>query len=174
MVDNQVRNYALAKLAAETKQRTLKDVITEANTIVSAVEESTKTYFKQQGITITYLGLGGELGLSTAIQNSINSVYVAEQQQQVAKIQATTMAINAEAQRNAIELKGQADAKAMEELLKAVGGDLSNLGPALEAYRWDGSRLTVTLGPGTNTALTIPQPTQVPPPLITLGTPSKP
>lgn len=175
VVDTQIRPYVLAIIGREIKSRSLADVILHTNDIIKTAQDETAEYFAGKGITLAYLGMGGELGLSPEIQLVINQMYVAKQQQEIAKIQATTMAINADAERQAILLKGQGDADAMKLLLAAVGGDLKNLGPALESYRWDGVRLTVSLAPTTPTAYPIPLPTEAPaaPTPVIVATPTE-
>lgn len=162
VVDNQVRNYALTVLGRETKNRDLESTYTQTNEIVATTLKESAEFFKKQGITIVYLGMGGDLKLDPEIQAAINRLYVAQKEREVAKARATTTAIDADAQRNALMLKGQGDAAALSELVKAMGGDASHLGDALTGYRWDGSRLTVTLAPTTQTAVALPQPTDEP------------
>lgn len=162
VVDNQVRNFALSVLGRETKSRDLEAVVSQTNDIVTATLTEATTFFKKQGISIVYLGMGGDIKLDPEIQSVINRLYVAQKERDIAKAQATTTAINAEAQKNALMLKGQGDALALAELVKAMGGDTSHLGDALTGYRWDGSRLTVTLAPTTRAAVALPLPTTEP------------
>jgi hypothetical protein len=162
VVDNQVRNYALSILGRETKNRDLESTYTQTNDVVAAALKESAEFFKKQGISIIYLGMGGDLKLDPEIQAVINRLYVAQKEREIAKAQATTTAINAEAQKNALMLKGQGDAAALAELVKAMGGDTSHLGDALTGYRWDGSRLTVMLASTTQPAVTLPTPSPEP------------
>lgn len=168
VVDNQVRNFALSILGRETKNRDLESTYTQTNDIVTTTLRESAEFFKKQGISIVYLGMGGDLKLDPEIQSVINRLYVAQKEREIAKAQATTTAINAEAQKNALILKGQGDALALAELVKAMGGDTSHLGDALTGYRWDGSRLTVMLAPTTQPSVALPlpspEPTHVPAP----------
>lgn len=171
VVDNQVRNYALSVLGRETKNRDLESTYAQTNDIVATALKESSEFFKKQGISIVYLGMGGDLKLDSEIQAVINRLYVAEKEREIAKARATTTAINAGAEKNALMLKGQGDAAALTELVKAMGGDTSHLGDALTGYRWDGSRLTVMLAPTTQPSVALPlpspEPTQVPAPAPT-------
>ncbi|MBI5613756.1 hypothetical protein HY947_02430 [Candidatus Gottesmanbacteria bacterium] len=158
VIDNQVRSYATSLIGEQTKKRTLSQVILEANDIVKLVATESQKYFKQQGITIGYLGMGGEIKLPQEIQDVINRLYIAQREQEIAKVKATTMAIDADAAKKAIMLKGEGDAYAFTLLVKAVGeGNVDKLGPSLESYRWDGVRLTVKLSDTTAVAVPLPQ-----------------
>ena len=139
VVDNQIRQYLQSLLGGAVGSRSLDDVIKEKAMIVREASKSTTSYFAEQGITIAYIGLGGELGLDPAVQKVINDKYIAI-------AQATVTSINANAARRAAEERGAGDAAAMADLYRSVGGNATALGAALEGYRWNGSRVTVNLG----------------------------
>lgn len=162
VVDNQIRQYLQSFIGAETGKRTLEQIIAEKSVIVTAGEEASKEYFAKQGITIAYIGLGGPLELDPEVQEAINAIYVAQKQIEVARLHATKTVLDAQAAAEAARIKAEADAQAIAQLSQAVGGDASKLAPALESYRWNGSRVTVMLAPDTPAAVEIPQPTQVP------------
>lgn len=168
VVDNQIRNYVLDLLSKAAKERKLSEIIPQANAIVLQAEKDAKDYFAKQGITIAYLGMGGEIELDPAIQKVINDLYIAQQQIEIAKLEATKTAINAEAERHALEVKGQGDAAALKAIEDAVGGpeNLAKMAGVIEAYRWDGSKLTVQLtqnGGQVPVAIPVPQDTKVTP-----------
>lgn len=167
IVDNQVRSYAVSILGRETKKRMddLDQVVQETNEIIATAFTETKNQFAKQGITIAYLGMGGDIKLDPEIQAVIDQLYVAQKQREIAGVRATTTAIDAAAQKNALILKGQGDAQALEVLTKAFGGDTTHIGEALRWYRWDGSLLTVMLAPTTQPAVSLPIPTTEPAPI---------
>ncbi|KKT76122.1 MAG: hypothetical protein UX31_C0009G0008 [Candidatus Nomurabacteria bacterium GW2011_GWA1_46_11] len=177
VVDNQVRQYLQKIIGNETASRNLRQIIADKAQIIASGERQAIDYFRRQGITIAYVGLGGQLGLDPAVQKVINELFVAQQRQQIAQVNATTTAIDAAAQKNALILKGEGDAQALAVLYKALGSDAANLGSVLESYRWDGSRLTVTLAPNTVPAIEVPQatpaPTAAPPTPAATATPKK-
>lgn len=163
VVDNQVHTYLYGRIAEKAGNNDLDYIIKNKSMIVGESQVETKRYFADQGITVAYVALGGELILSEKVQDVIDRFFIAEKEQAIARVQATTVAINASAQREAIIQKGNGDATAFAQLVKAWGkDDLTGLGAALESYRWNGNRLTVTLAPDTNVAVTIPQPTAAP------------
>jgi hypothetical protein len=175
VVDNQIRQFAQRVIGEESAKRTLLQIIADKTDIVGKAESSAITAFAKQGITISYLGLGGQLGLDDKVQDVINETFIAKQRAQIAQVNATTTAINAEAARNAAEVKGRGDAAALSALREALGGDSASMGSALEGYRWDGSRVTVVLGSDTKPSVALPSATATPVPAPTVkpsGTPA--
>lgn len=156
VVDNQVHQYLLKILGDECASRDLKTIIKEKAKIVARAEEETIKTFAKQGITISYVGLGGELSLQPEIQKAINDTYIAQQKIEIAKQNAQVMGIEAEAYRNAAVTKGKGDADALKAINDSIGGNAANLGSALEGYRWNGSRVTVQLAPEGNIQPSIP------------------
>lgn len=160
VVDNQVHTYLYGRIALRAGNNDLDYIIKNKASIVVEAQDEAKIFFANQGITIAYVALGGELILSDNVQDVINRIFIAQKEQDIARVQATTVAINAMAQREAIIQKGAGDATAFAQLVKAWGSnDLTGLGQALESYRWDGNRLTVTLAPDTKPAVALPIPT---------------
>lgn len=168
IVDNQVRQYLTQKIGDSCATRTLRDIIKDKAEIVRGAETAAKKYFKDQGITLAYVGLGGQLMIDQEIQTVINRLFVAEQEREIAKAQATRTIIDAEAAKRALELKGEGDAKALAELKKALGD--MDLGSAITAYRWNGSYISVILSSETKPSVALPLPTAVVPAAQPTGT----
>lgn len=158
VIDNQVRQYIQSKIGTESATRNLRAIIADKAKIVSDAETAAKANFKKQGITLYYVGLGGPLDLAPEVQRSIDALFIADQQVQIAKLHATVTAVNADAAKYAAITRGDGDAQALKKLSDALGGNVANLGSALEGYRWDGSRVLIT-GDKPGVAVTLPQPT---------------
>lgn len=162
IVDNQIRQYIQASIGQELVSRSILEVIADKQKIISTVEDATKKRFKAQGITIEYVGLGGQLVYDDSIQNILNQRFIAAQNIELAKARATVVAIEADAARNAAIIRANGDAESLAKLNAAVGGDPAKLAAALEAYRWNGSRVTVMLAPEGGTQVSVPLPTATP------------
>lgn len=154
IVDNQVHNFLVAYLADATGTRTLDDIIRDKVKIVSEGAAQTKEYFAKRGITIDHLGLGGELVLPPDIQEVRNRLYTSIQEKQISQ--------NLGDAYNLLQTKkGSTDAENLARLYAALGNNAASVGPALEGYRWNGSRVTVQLAPNSTIGVT-PDGTVVP------------
>jgi len=150
VVDVQVHQFLLAELGARTATRSLKEIMADKNTIIGDADKKAIEKFALQGITIAYVGIGGPIKVDPEIQAIINKLYIAQQEVEIAKLQATQVAI-----------KAGADAAAIKILSQAVDNDPEALAKVLESYKWNGSRVTVMLAPDTG-AVAIPLPTVAP------------
>lgn len=147
IVDNQVRQYLQAYIGEALTVRSLDDIITQKAEIVREGSALTTSYFARQGITISYMGLGGELVLAPGIQDVINRRYIAEKEKEIS----TKLG---EAYEEYQRLRGEADAAAIAKINNALGGNAVAVGPALEGYRWDGSRVLVRQSPDSSVGVT--------------------
>lgn len=109
VADANIRSYAVAELTREYSQLTLTEAQTAGPTIYNKLFRDAKETFKAKGITVQYLGNAeGVHYVNQAVQDSINSKYIAEQdaktatQQQAAqKIRNETTVMVAQAQADA-------------------------------------------------------------------------
>ena len=109
VADANIRSYAVAELTREYSQLTLTEAQTAGPTIYNKLFADAKATFKAKGITVQYLGNAeGVHYVNQAVQDSINSKYIAEQdaktatQQQAAqKIRNETTVMVAQAQADA-------------------------------------------------------------------------
>lgn len=134
------------------------------NEIVSAIKDDVIPFFNERGITITSVGMfGGLLYEDEEIQESINEVFVAQQEKQVAKAQLEAqndknerieMEALATAEKERREAQGKADAritiaKAEANAITLVNDALNQSGEALlelkrievekdRVQKWDG------------------------------------
>ena len=139
VVDKQVRPYIIGLIGAAEAAETLDGVIAKKADIVSAAEKDTIKYWADQGITISYVRLGGQLIMDPKIQASINEKYAADQRIQIAMKDA-----------QAIEERGKGDAKALALVTQASGGNAA----LVEAYRWNGDRTLARSGAAPTIPLT--------------------
>jgi len=156
VVDVQIHQYLQKVISNESATRTLAQIIADKADIIKAAETSTIEMFQTQGVTVSYVGLGGGLTLDPKIQSVIDQLYISERNLEVMSLAATQTIINANADAEAAKIRASADAVALGELVKATGGDPAALAAALESYRWNGSRVTVMLSPDTAPAVVVP------------------
>lgn len=161
VMDNEIRGRVQQVAAEESAKYPLDELRNKKNEIVTAVRADTITFFKERGITITTVGMfGGMTYENNSIQESIDKVFIAQQDKNVAlaKLEAQKkeneriiLAAKGAAEQRQIE--AEAEAKAIESLTRAVaqGGNnylqlksLEVQGKQIE--KWDGRLPTVSSG----------------------------
>jgi hypothetical protein len=80
IMDNELRSMVESSFVEECASRSLDQILTEKSVIMKAVNNKVLKYFAERGVTITTLGLKGELTyLNENIQESIDKKYQSAQ-----------------------------------------------------------------------------------------------
>lgn len=79
IMDTVVRGYVGRSLTREWVKYSFEDVNGHARDIIDAVEKDVKEHFLAHGITIDYVGYSGALDYTSAVQKSIDDVFIAVQ-----------------------------------------------------------------------------------------------
>ncbi len=161
VMDSEVRGR-VQQIAAEESAKLPLDVLRDKkNEIAASVRADIIPFFEKRGITITTVGMfGGMTYVNPDIQKSIDGVFVAQQQKNVAlakydaqKKENERVILEAEGIAKQREIQSNAEAKAIEALTQAVakGGENYLQLKALEVQskqveKWDGRLPTVSSG----------------------------
>ncbi len=112
IMDSQIRPYVESRFIEECGKRTLDQIITEKDKIMTAIREDAKKHFKDKGITITVLGYKGDFGYPDEnIQKAINEKFIANRDNEAQKKKNQTRIESA-----------QAEAQAAKILQESAGG----------------------------------------------------
>lgn len=161
VMDSEIRGR-VQQIAAEESAKLPLDVLREKkNEIAATVRVDIIPFFEKRGITITTVGMfGGMTYENKEIQESIDKVFVAQQQKNVAlakydaqKKENERIILESEGLAKQREIQSNAEAKAIEALTQAVakGGENYLQLKALDVQtkqieKWDGKLPTVTSG----------------------------
>lgn len=161
VMDSEIRGRVQQVAAEESAKYPLDELRNKKNEIAASVRADIIPFFKERGITITTVGMfGGMTYENTSIQDSIDKVFIAQQEKNVslAKLDAQKkenerIILQAEGAAKQRQIEAEAEAKAIESLTRAVaqGGDnylqlksLEVQGKQIE--KWDGRLPTVSSG----------------------------
>lgn len=125
---------AMADAAAAYKMDDLRDRKVD---IMSTIREDVEPFFKERGITITTIGMfGGFHYENPRIQESIDEVFQAQQDRQVAVAEAAA----AEERKRALQLKGEGEA---EQRIEVARGEAESIRVVAEAMAFELEQLNV-------------------------------
>jgi hypothetical protein len=161
VMDTEIRGRIQQVAAEESAKFPLDELRDKKNEIASSVRGDIIPFFAERGITITTVGMfGGMTYENPEIQKSIDGVFVAQQQKNVAlakyeaqKKENERVVLEAEGVAKQRQIQAEAEAKAITSLTQAVaqGGEnylqlksLEVQGKQIE--KWDGKLPTVTSG----------------------------
>jgi hypothetical protein len=148
VMDNELRAMVESKFVEECAKRSMDEILVGKGAIMKAVKDTTFAYFTERGVTITTLGLKGELTyLNQNIQDSIDKKF------QSAQDVITQKNIN-----DKVISKAKADAEAIKTQAETIiqtmkFKELDNQAKAIE--KWNGEMPTYS-GVGANSLFNIP------------------
>jgi len=161
VMDTEIRGRIQQVAAEESAKFPLDELRDKKNEIASSVRANIIPFFAERGITITTVGMfGGMTYENPEIQKSIDGVFVAQQQKNVAlakyeaqKKENERVVLEAQGVAEQRKIQAEAEAKAIASLTQAVaqGGENYLHLKALEVQgkqieKWDGKLPTVTSG----------------------------
>lgn len=172
VMDSEIRGRVQRVAAEESAKLPLDDLRDKKNQIAAAIQADVIPFFAERGITITTVGMfGGMTYENPEIQKSIDNVFVAQQQKNVALAKydaqkkenervileaegvAKQKTIAAEAEAKQRQIQADAEAHAIATLTKSIAEGGSNylnykqMEISLkQAERWDGSLPKITGG----------------------------
>jgi regulator of protease activity HflC (stomatin/prohibitin superfamily) len=161
IMDSEIRGRIQQIAAEESAKYPLDELRNKKNEIASEVKKDIVPFFAERGITITTIGMfGGMTYENPKIQESIDNVFVAQQEKNVSlakydaqKKENERVILEAEGVAKQREIQSEAEAKAIVALTKAVaeGGSnylqLKSLEVQLkQTERWNGQLPTVSSG----------------------------
>lgn len=161
VMDSEIRGRVQQVAAEECAKLPLDKLRDKKNDIAASVRADIVPFFAERGITITTVGMfGGMTYENTAIQNSIDNVFVAQQEKNVAlaKYEAQVkenerVVLEAEGTAKQRQIQSESEAKAITALTQAVaqGGENYLALKALEVQmkqteKWNGALPTVSSG----------------------------
>lgn len=121
IMDNEVRTRVQSIFAEQAAQYTMDELREKKREIMDAVKEDVIPFFAEHGITITNIGqFGGFTYENPAIQEAIDSVFEAQQDEEVAKAEAKA----AQERRLALQLQGEGEAA---RILEAKRGEAEGI-----------------------------------------------
>lgn len=148
IMDNEIRSMVEGLFVAETATREMDSILVSKGEIMKAINDSVKPYFAERGITITVLGLKGDVVYDDPeIQDAINAKFKADRLQEAEVVEnatkearATSEAIQTETKANADAKTKTIDANAEAEAIKKIQEVLAQ-SPAyidyIEAQKWN-------------------------------------
>jgi len=115
VMDEEVRTKVQEVFAEKAAEYTMDDLRPKKNEIIQAIRDEVTPFFAERGITITAIGMfGGFEYENQAIQESIDKVFQAQQDEEVAKAEAKA----AEERKLALKLIGEGEASGAIEVAK--------------------------------------------------------
>ena len=161
VMDSEIRGRVQQVAAEESAKYPLDELRNRKNEIATSVRSNIVPFFAERGITITTVGMfGGMTYENPKIQDSIDNVFVAQQEKNVAlakfdaqKKENERIILASEGLAKQRQVESEAEAKAITALTKAVaeGGSnylqLKSLEVQLkQTEKWNGQLPTVTSG----------------------------
>jgi regulator of protease activity HflC (stomatin/prohibitin superfamily) len=161
VMDNEIRGRVQQIAAEESAKFPLDELRSRKNEVAASVRNDIIPFFAERGITITTVGMfGGMTYENPNIQNSIDNVFVSQQEKNVALAKLETqkkenerVILEAEGIAKQRQIQSEAEAKAIMALTQAVanGGSnylqLKSLEVQLkQTEKWNGQLPTVTSG----------------------------
>jgi hypothetical protein len=142
IMDQEVKARIESKFVEENAKREMAAILLEKAEIMKAVREDVIPYFKSRGITITVLGLKGDLTyLDPEIQTAINAKFRADKEYAAQKVRNLKDIEMATAQATAELARAEATARANVKVAKSLTTELVKY----EAVKkWDGKLPTVS------------------------------
>jgi regulator of protease activity HflC (stomatin/prohibitin superfamily) len=161
VMDSEIRGRVQQIAAEESAKYPLDDLRNKKNEIAKSVRDDIIPFFQERGITITTVGMfGGMTYENPKIQDSIDNVFVAQQEKNVSlakfdaqKKENERIILASEGLAKRRQVESEAEAKAITALTQAVanGGSnylqLKSLEVQLkQTEKWNGQLPTVTSG----------------------------
>jgi len=172
VMDSEIRGRVQRVAAEESAKLPLDDLRDKKNEIAAAIQKDVIPFFSERGITVTTVGMfGGMTYENPEIQKSIDNVFVAQQQKNVALAKydaqkkenervileaqgvAEQKTITAEADAKQRQIQADAEAHAIATLTKSIADGGTNYLNykqmeinLKQAERWDGSLPKITGG----------------------------
>ena len=148
VMDTEIRARIEARFVEEASKRTMEEIITDKEGIINAVHEDVIPYFKSRGISITVLGLRGDITyLDSTIQDAINASFREQRLFEAQKITNENNIAKAEAQKRVSITQAQAEAEAIKLIQEQIAKspDYVNY---VKWNKWDGELPRVMSGEG--------------------------
>jgi len=115
VMDQEVRTKIQEVFAEKAAEYTMDDLRPKKNEIIQAIRDEVTPFFAERGITITAIGMfGGFEYENAAIQEAIDKVFQAQQDEEVAKAEAKA----AQERKLALQLAGEGEAQKSIEIAK--------------------------------------------------------
>jgi regulator of protease activity HflC (stomatin/prohibitin superfamily) len=147
VMDTEIRAMVESKFVEECAKLEMDQILSNKETIMNNIRDNVIPYFKNRGVTITVLGLKGDIVYDdTKIQESINEKFKAKrlQEAQFVKNKTNIERTNAEATQKLNLAKGEANALLAKAKAQAEANRLlsESITPTLVKYEqikcWDG------------------------------------
>lgn len=146
VLDTEIRAKIESRFVEECSKRTLEDILLNKEQIMKSVRDFIIPYFKDNGVTITVVGLKGEFTyLNPSIQENIDAKFKAQKENEAQTIKNKTKIEQAQADSKAISIMEAT----MEKQIKLK--ELENQKAWIE--KWDGKQPTTVLGSNSNTMI---------------------
>lgn len=156
IMDTEIRPMVEKEFVAECAKREMAEILSSKAEIMNAVESAVIPYFNKRGITITVLGLKGDVCYDDpAIQEAINAEFKATKEQEAQLITNETNISKAEADKLVAITKAEAEAEAAKKIQEALKASPQYI-EYLKALRWDGKMPTTILGEGADVMVGLP------------------
>lgn len=138
VMDTEIRSMVESKFVEETSKLEMEEILVSKQKIMDSIRAYVEPYFKERGITITVLGLKGDVVYDdSSIQKAINAEFTAQKQQEAQVIINETNEAKAKANKNVAITNAEAEAQAIkliQETLKASPQYIDYI----TAEKWDG------------------------------------
>lgn len=149
VMDTEIRARVESKFVEECAKLNLDDILKSKEAIMNSVRSDVTTFFADRGITITVLGLKGELTyLNPQIQNAIDDKFKSAQMLVTQNNENERILSKAKADAEAVQLQTQT----IEKSLKLK--ELDNQKAAID--KWDGKMPQYITGSGSSSIFSIP------------------
>jgi len=125
IMDEEIKARVESKFVEENAKREMAEILLEKAEIMEAVRQDVVPYFKERGITVTVLGLKGDLTyLDPEIQTSINAKFRADKEYAAQKVRNRKDIEIAQTQATSELLKAEATAKANLKVSRSLTSEL--------------------------------------------------
>lgn len=150
MLDEEVLNRARSKIVEQSALYPLSELLSKKQDIMNAVRNDVLPYFKDRGVTITSLGMAGELTyLNPEIQAAINKKFQAAQDLEAQKFINQQNLETQRATNERVLSKAKADAQAAQILNNPNALTLKRFEMQSKFLeKWDGALPKVSGGSG--------------------------
>ena len=142
VMDTEIRAMVESYFVEECSMRAMEDILLQKQEIMTNVRARVETFFADRGITVTVLGLKGDLTYSDAkIQEAINSKFTATKSAEAQSITNKTNIEKAEADKAVKISNAEAEAKSVSIIQQQLSANPAYIDYVL-ASKWNGSMPT--------------------------------
>ena len=146
VMDTEIRAMVESKFVEQCSQRTMEEILLDKQEIMNAVRAEVTDFFADRGITITVLGLKGDLTYNDAkIQDAINAKFTATKNNEAQTITNKTNIEKAEADKAVKISNAEAEAKSVAIIQQQLSANPTYI-EYVKAQKWDGVMPKVVSG----------------------------